>query len=168
MNNDIDVLINNAGIMNALPYDNYPKEKMAQLMAVNLEAPVALIREFSQGMIERRSGRIISIASIAAHTGHPDIWYGITKAGIINMTKSFAKILAAKGIQVNCVAPGGVETDMLKIIPEERKHQVMSATYLNRFAKPEEIAEVVYWLATDAPEYLNGGCIDINNGAFPR
>ena len=80
----------------------------------------------------------------------------------------FAKILAKKGIVVNAVAPGPVETDLLKTIPKERKEELKGATYLGRFAKPEEVAEVIYWLATDCPEYVNGICIDVNNGAFPR
>ncbi len=166
---DIDVLINNAGLMNSLPFDNYPDEKVEQIISVNIKAPVALIKEFSKSMVTKNQGRIINVASIAGEIGHPDIWYGITKAGIINMTKSFAKILGIYGITVNCVAPGPVEgTPMFKIIPQIRKDQIKSSVISGRFAKPEEIAETIYWLSTDAPKYINGICIDINNGAFMR
>jgi len=164
----INILINNAGIMNSLPYDNYPQEKVEEIIRINIEAPVALIREISKSMISKGFGRIINNASIAGEIGHPDIWYGITKAGIINMTKSFAKILGPSGIVVNAVAAGPVETEMLKIIPEQRKKDIKNAVYTGRFAYPEEIADTIYWLATESPEYINGTCIDINNGAFPR
>lgn len=165
---NIDILVNNAGMMNALPFDDYPEEKMEEILAVNLKSPIALIREFSKGMIKGGGGRIVNVASIAGEIGHPDIWYGVTKAGVINITKSFAKLLAKKKIVVNAVAPGPVETDLLKMIPKERKDELKRATYLGRFAKPEEVAEVIYWLATDCPEYVNGICIDVNNGAFAR
>jgi 3-oxoacyl-[acyl-carrier protein] reductase len=165
---DIGVLINNAGIMHALPFDSYPEKKIEEILSVNIKSPVALIREFSRGMLKKGKGRIVNIASIAGEIGHPDIWYGITKAGVINMTKSFAKALGPKGIVVNAVAPGPVETDLLKTIPKERKEGLKRLVYTGRFAKPEEVAETIYWLATACPEYINGTCIDINNGAFPR
>ena len=164
----IDILINNAGIMHALPFDNYPEKKMEEILAINIKSPVALIREFSKGMIEKKEGRIVNVASVAGHIGHPDIWYGVTKAGMINMTKSFAKLLGNKGIVVNAVASGPVETGMLKIIPEARKKELKRATFTGRFAKPEEVTDAIYWLATENPSYINGICIDINNGAFLR
>jgi NAD(P)-dependent dehydrogenase (short-subunit alcohol dehydrogenase family) len=164
----IDVLVNNAGVMHSLPYDNYPQEKVDNILKLNIQAPVALIREVSKSMIIRGSGRIVNNASIAGQIGHPDVWYGITKAGLINATKSFAKALGPKGIVINSVAAGPVDTDMLKVIPEDRKKAIKSMVYLNRFAKPDEIAKAIVWLATESPEYINGTCLDINNGAFPR
>lgn len=162
----IDILINNAGVMYSLPYDKYPDEKAEKMIAVNLKAPIALITEVSKTMTQ---GRIVNVASIAGEIGHPDIWYGITKAGIINATKSFAKLLGPKGIIVNCVAPGPVEgTNVFDMIPKERKEQIKQSVISGRFAKPEEIAQTIYWLATDSPEYINGTCLDINNGAFMR
>jgi NAD(P)-dependent dehydrogenase (short-subunit alcohol dehydrogenase family) len=98
----IDVLVNNAGMMNALSFDRYPEEKKDQILKLNIEAPVALITHFSKAMVQNKSGRIVNTASIAGEIGHPDVWYGITKAGIINATKSFAKILGSHGITVNC------------------------------------------------------------------
>ena len=164
----VDVLINNAGVMNSIPYQEYPKEKMEMLMNLNLYAPIEFIVQVSKGMLERKSGRIVSTASIAGQIGHPDIWYGVSKAGIINATKSFAKQLGADGVIINAVAPGPVETEMMKVIPEARKKAIKSTVYLDRFAKPEEVAQTIYWLGTDSPEYINGTCIDLNNGAFPR
>lgn len=164
----IDVLINNAGVMHSIPYDNYPQEKIDQMIKLNIEAPVALMREVSKSMIINGNGRIVNNASIAGEIGHPDVWYGITKAGLINATKSFAKILGPKGIVINAVAPGPVETDMLHVIPEDRKKAILNAVYTGRFARPEEVAKAIVWLATESPEYINGTCLDINNGAFPR
>ena len=164
----IDVLINNAGVMYSLPYDKYPEENVDRILKLNIQAPVALIREVSKSMVIKGTGRIVNNASIAGQIGHPDVWYGITKAGLINATKSFAKILGPKGIVINAVAAGPVETDMLKVIPEDRKKVIKSLVYTNRFAKPEEVAQTIAWLATESPEYINGTCVDINNGAFPR
>ena len=165
---DIDILLNNAGVMFALPSQEYPQEKIDQILKINLQAPTALITELSRAMIAKGYGRIVNNASIAGEIGHPDIWYGMTKAGLINMTKSFAKLLGPQGIVVNAVAAGPVETDMLDIIPEPRKKAIKEAVYTGRFAYPEEVAEAMFWLATDCPEYINGTCVDINNGAFPR
>jgi 3-oxoacyl-[acyl-carrier protein] reductase len=164
----VDILINNAGVMYAIPYDKYPQGKVDEMIKINIEAPVALIREVSKAMIAKGSGRIVNNASIAGEIGHPDIWYGVTKAGMINITKSFAKILGPGGIVINAVAAGPVETEMLHIIPEQRKKDIKKSVYSGRFAYPEEIAAAIYWLATDCPEYINGTCIDINNGAFLR
>ena len=164
----VDVLINNAGIMNSIAYDNYPEDDMEKLMNINLYAPIEFIKCVSVSMIANKTGRIVSTASIAGQIGHPDIWYGVSKAGMINAIKSFAKILGPMGIVINTVAPGPVNTDMLAIIPQARKESIKNAVYTNRFAEPEEVAKAIYWLATDCPEYINGTCIDINNGAFPR
>lgn len=164
----IDILVNNAGIMNSIPYNIYSEEKIKRIMNINLYAPIEFIKHVSKSMIDSGNGRIINIASIAGQIGHPDIWYGISKAGIINVTKSFAKLLGPKGIVINAVAPGPVETDMMAVIPNQRKKDIKSSVYLDRFAKPDEVAKTIYWLATDSPEYINGTCIDINNGSFPR
>ena len=131
----VDILVNNAGIMNSIPYDIYPEEKMNKIMDINLYAPIEFIKQVSKLMIEAGNGRIVNTASIAGQIGHPDIWYGISKAGIINATKSFAKLLGPKGIVINAVAPGPVETDMMGVIPEQRKKDIKSSVFLDRFAK---------------------------------
>ena len=162
----IDILINNAGIDRQRPYYDYPQEEVNRILNVNLKAPIALINAFLPDFLERKEGKIVNVASQAAEVGHTDIWYGITKAGLVNVTKSVAAIVGKDGVLVNAVAPGPVETEMIHNtnIPE-RFEQVKSRTYLNRVAEPEEVAEVIYWLATDVPVYVNGETIDINNGA---
>lgn len=165
----IDILINNAGVMNSLPYDNYSSEKRDAMIKLNLEAPVNLIEHFSKDMIEQGYGRIVNLASIAGETGHPDIWYGITKAGVINFTKSFARLLGPHGIVVNAVAPGPVEnTDLFHVIPEERRASLLKQTINGRFATPQDVAQTIYWLAVESPTYINGICVDVNNGILPR
>jgi len=164
----IDVLINNAGIMLSLPYNNYSSEKINNIIKVNLEAPIALINAVSESMTTNKSGRIVNNASIAGQIGHPDIWYGATKAGLINATKSYAKIFGPHGVLVNAVAASPTETEMLSTIPEARKTDFKKSVILNRFARPEEVAESIFWLGSSSPEYINGICLDINNGSFNR
>jgi len=92
----VDILVNNVGILLALPYDHSPADRVDDILAVNLRAPVALLQAFAPGMVQRHAGRIITVASLAGQIGHPDIWYGITKAGVMNTTKSFAKLLVSR------------------------------------------------------------------------
>jgi len=161
----IDVLVNNAGIMYGISHENYDRMKKETIMQVNLEAPIKLIEEFSKTM--PKGSRIVNNASIAGQIGHPDIWYGMSKAALINATKSFSKIFEGN-IIINTVAPSPVETDMLSIIPQVRREAFLTNTIEKRFAKAVEIADTMIWLATESPEYINGTCIDINNGSFAR
>lgn len=164
----IDILINNAGVMLTLPYDDYPEDRQRLTLAVNLETPITLMSALGKKMATRGSGRIVNTGSIAGQVGHPDVWYGATKAGIINATKSFAAIFGPDGVVVNAVAPGPVATAMLESIPEARKAAIKATVHSGRFAEPDEIAEAIVWLSTDSPAYINGICLDINDGAFPR
>ena len=160
---NIDILINNAGIMYSLPYDAYSQDKVDSMLRLNLKAPVRLIEE----CVKVGTTRIVSNASIAGQIGHPDIWYGITKAGLINATKSFSKIFEGK-VVINAVAPSPVETDMLETIPLERREAFLKMVVTKRFARTDEVAKTILWLATESPEYINGTTIDINNGSFMR
>lgn len=162
----IDILINNAGIMYAIPYQNYESDQINTMLKINLEAPMKLIEEVAKTMLVH-GGRIVNNTSIAGQIGHPDIWYGITKAGLINATKSFSKIFEGK-IIINAVAPSPVATEMLNTIPQARQEAFLKSVISKRFAQPEEIAKTIVWLATESPEYINGTVIDINNGSFPR
>lgn len=162
----IDILINNAGIMYAIPYQNYESDQINTMLKINLEAPIKLIEEVTKTMLVH-GGRIVNNTSIAGQIGHPDIWYGITKAGLINATKSFSKIFEGK-IIINAVAPSPVATEMLNTIPQARQEAFLKSVISKRFAQPEEIAKTIVWLATESPEYINGTVIDINNGSFPR
>jgi 3-oxoacyl-[acyl-carrier protein] reductase len=164
----IDVLVNNAGMQNAVSWDRYTEAMRRRILRVNLEAPVELMRAVAPQMIERGSGRIVNVASIAAWQPHPDLWYGATKAAIVSVTKSFAAYLGRHGIQVNAVAPGPVDTELLKIVDPARVRALLGAVYTGRGGRPEEIAQAILWLATASPPILNGATIDINDGTYPR
>ena len=160
---DIDILINNAGVMYSLPYDQYPQDKVNTMLKINLEAPIKLI----EACAKAGATRIVNNASIAGQIGHPDVWYGATKAGLINATKSFAKIFEGS-VVINAVAPSPVETDMLETIPLERREAFLKTVVSNRFATADEVAQTIVWLATESPEYINGTTVDINNGSYMR
>jgi len=165
---EIDVLVNNAGVQNAVSIENYSEEQRRRILRVNLEAPVELIRALSKQMLKRRSGRIVNLASVAAYTAHTDLWYGVTKAGVVSFTRSFAALLGPQGIQVNAVAPGAIDTPLLDRAQPERVAQLMKAAYTRRKGRPDEVAEAIRWLAMDAPEIVNGAVIDITDGCFLR
>jgi 3-oxoacyl-[acyl-carrier protein] reductase len=165
---DIDILVNNAGVQTAVSIDRYTEEARRRILAVNLEAPVELIRAVSTQMIARKSGRIVNLASVAAYGAHTDLWYGVSKAGVVSFTRSFASYLGPHGIQVNAVAPGPVETDLLKKAQPERIEALMKAVYTRRVGKPEEVADTICWLALEAPMTINGAVIDITDGCFLR
>jgi len=164
----VDILVNNAGVQTAVSIDRYTEEARRRILAVNLEAPVELIRALSKQMVARKAGRIVNLASVAAYTAHTDLWYGVTKAGVVSFTRSFAALLGPHGIQVNAVAPGPVDTDILKNAQPERIEQLMRQVYTRRVGKPEEVAETIRWLALDAPETINGAVIDITDGCVLR
>ena len=159
----IDILINNAGVMYSLPYNAYPEEKVFSMLRLNLEAPIKLIEE----CVKAGATRVVNNASIAGQIGHPDVWYGASKAGLINATKSFAKIFEGK-VVINAVAASPVETDMLETIPLERREAFLKTVVTKRFAYADEVAKTILWLAIESPEYINGTTIDINNGSYPR
>jgi 3-oxoacyl-[acyl-carrier protein] reductase len=165
---EIDVLVNNAGVQTAVSIEKYTEEQRKRILRINLEAPVELIRAVSKRMIARKSGRIVSLASVAAYTAHTDLWYGVTKAGVVSFTRSFASYLGPHGIQVNAVAPGPIDTDLLKNAQPERVEQLMKVVYTRRKGKPEEVAEAIRWLALEAPPILNGAVIDVTDGCFLR
>jgi len=165
---EIDILVNNAGVQTAVSIDKYTEEARRRILAVNLEAPVELICAVSKGMAQRKRGRIISLASIAAYGAHTDLWYGVTKAGVVSFTRSFASYLGPHGIQVNAVAPGPIDTPLLDKAQPERVEELMKKVYTRRKGRPEEVAEAIRWLALDAPPIINGAVIDITDGSFLR
>jgi len=143
---EIDTLVNNAGVLYCEPYDAVPDAHRREIMAVNLEAPAALMQAVAPQMMKRKAGRIVNVGSVAAFTGHPDLWYGASKAALLNITKSYASWLGRYGVLVNAVAPGPTQTAMYDQLPESRKEGVMRAVYSGR----------------------GGTTLDVNNGSYPR
>jgi 3-oxoacyl-[acyl-carrier protein] reductase len=165
---EIDILVNNAGIQTAVSIDRYTDEQRTRILRINLEAPVELIKAVASGMIKRRSGRIINLASVASYTAHTDLWYGVTKAGVVSFTRSFAAHLGPHGIQVNAVAPGPIDTQLLKNAQPERVEALMRQVYTRRPGTPQEVASAIRWLALEAPPIINGAVVDITDGSFLR
>jgi 3-oxoacyl-[acyl-carrier protein] reductase len=165
---DVHTLVNNAGVLFCDPYEAIPEKNKREVLTVNIEAPAALIEALAPQMKARKSGRIVNVGSVAAFTGHPDLWYGISKAGILNLTKAWARELGPYGVLVNAVAPGPTQTAMYDQLPQSRKDAVMKSVYSGRVCTPEEVAAAILWLGTACPEYVNGTTLDVNNGSYPR
>jgi NAD(P)-dependent dehydrogenase (short-subunit alcohol dehydrogenase family) len=175
----MDVLVNNAAMLTAQSFETYSAKDRRDLIATNIEAPAELIRCVAPRMLvdyvasspalkSAIIGRIINIASVAGFGGHPDVWYGASKGAILNMTKSLAKLYGPQGIMVNAVAPGPTKTAMFDQLPQSRIDEFNRLVFAKRFAEPDEIAQVIEWLALDAPEYVNGSCIDAASGGYLR
>jgi len=165
---EIDTLVNNAAVLYCDPYDAIPEEHVTEIITVNVRAPVMLIEAVAPQMKQRRSGRIVSVGSVSAFTGHPDLWYGATKAALLNITKSYAGELGKHGVLVNAVAPGPTLTQMYEQLPQSRKDGVMRSVHVGRPCNPEEVARVIAWLGTESPEYVSGTTVDVNAGSYPR
>ena len=148
--------------------DAIPEKHIREILEVNLLAPARLIESVSSDMKSRGGGRIVSIGSVSAFTGHPDLWYGATKAALLNLTKSYASHLGRHNVLVNAVAPGPTLTKMYEELPDSRKESVMSSVYSGRPCLPEEVAETGFWLGALSPAYVSGTTVDVNNGSYPR
>lgn len=164
----IDTLVNNAGVLYCEPYDAIPEQHVAEILTVNLRAPVALMEAVAPQMRKRKSGRIVNVGSVAAFTGHPDLWYGATKAALLNVTKSYASHLGRDGILVNAVAPGPTLTPMYEQLPQARKDGVMRSVHAGRPCRPDEVAQAILWLGSASPDYVSGTTLDVNSGSYPR
>jgi NAD(P)-dependent dehydrogenase (short-subunit alcohol dehydrogenase family) len=165
---EVHTLVNNAGVLYCEPYEAIPEKSKREILAVNIEAPAALITALAPQMKGRKSGRVVNVGSVAAFTGHPDLWYGITKAGILNLTKAWARELGPYGVLVNAVAPGPTDTAMYQQLPQSRKDGVMRSVYSGRVCSADEVAAAILWLGSACPEYVNGTTLDVNNGSYPR
>ncbi|MBL7672407.1 MAG: 3-oxoacyl-ACP reductase FabG [Bdellovibrionaceae bacterium] len=163
---EIDVLVNNAGLHldgMAILMSNDSFEKVVR---TNLFGPFYLIKSCAKKMLLRRSGCIINISSLAGQTGNPgQVNYASSKAGLIGMTKTLAMELGPRGIRVNAVAPGLIETEMIHTIPnlENLKKQIP----LGRFGLPEEVAGVVSFLCSADASFVTGHTLSVNGGMFP-
>ncbi len=162
----IDILVNNAGITQDKTFARMELEMWDQVLAVNLNGVFNCTRAFIDIMIEKQYGRIVNIASIVGQTGNfGQANYAAAKAGVIGMTKTLAKELARKGITVNAIAPGFVETDMLSAIPAEVREKILAQIPMGRFGRPEEVARLVRFLATEG-DYITGQVIALNGGLY--
>jgi len=162
----VDILVNNAGIGGrTAPIQEVTDRDWDSVMAVNLKGVFLCCRAVIPHMIQRRYGKIVSIASVAGKEGNPNmIPYSTSKAGIICLTKCLAKEVVTLGINVNCVAPAVIETDILKQVSQETVEYMKSRVPMGRFGRPEEVANVVNFLASDEAAFVTGQCYDISGG----
>lgn len=161
----IDILVNNAGILRDRTLKKMTRAEWDEVLAVNLTGVYNVTRALVEHMSGLGWGRIINISSISGQIGFfGQTNYSASKAGVIGFTKALARELAAKGVTVNAVAPGLVETQMLWAIPEEVRTNFLKLIPMGRFAKPEEVASVVCFLASDEARYVTGQVIGVNGG----
>ena len=161
----IDVVVNNAGISHYGMIQDVKDYEWDRVFDVNVRGVFHVCREAVKAMYWKRSGRIINVSSIWGISGAScESVYAASKAAVIGFTKSLAKELAPAGITVNCVAPGATETDMMKVLPEDAAALLKEETPLGRLAAPEEIAETIAFLASDAAGFMTGQVISPNGG----
>ena len=161
----IDILINNAGLTRDNLAMRMKDEDWQKVIDVNLTAGFRLARGTMRGMMKKRWGRIIGITSVVGVTGNPgQANYAAAKAGMIGMSKSLAQEVASRGITVNCVAPGFIETQMTGVLTEDQKARIMTAIPAGRLGQSDEIAAAVVYLASQEAAYVTGQTIHVNGG----
>lgn len=162
---NVDVLVNNAGISISGLLIDMTNEQIQNLVSTNLVSQIVCAREVAKHMIGCQSGRIVNVSSIWGVVGGSDeTVYSATKAGIIGFTKALAKELGLSNITVNAVAPGAIETDMMKCYDAETKNQIAEETTLGRIGKPVDIAKAVLFLASDDASYITGQVLRVDGG----
>ncbi|MEN3043652.1 MAG: 3-oxoacyl-[acyl-carrier-protein] reductase [Candidatus Hydrothermales bacterium] len=161
----VDILVNNAGITRDNLIIRLKEEDFTQVVEVNLKAIFILSREIARIMLKQKSGVIINISSVVGLMGNAgQVVYSLTKGGIVSFTKSLAKELGGRNIRVVAVAPGYIETKMTEMLPDEIKKRYIESIPLKRAGKPEEVAELVAFLASDKASYITGTTVVIDGG----
>lgn len=161
----IDILVNNAGITKDKLLLRMEEEDFKAVIDTNLSGAFYFLKEAAGLMVKQKQGRIINVSSIAGVRGNPgQINYCASKAGIIGMTMSAAKELGRRGITVNAIAPGFIETDMTHVLTEDQKSAMKNCISLGRPGRPEEVARVARFLASEDGSYITGQVISIDGG----
>jgi 3-oxoacyl-[acyl-carrier protein] reductase len=161
----IDILVNNAGITRDNLMMRMKDDEWDSVLNTNLSAVFKVCKAVVRGMMKRRNGRIINISSVVGTTGNPgQVNYCAAKAGLVGFSKAMAKEVAARGITVNCVAPGFIDTDMTKSLNDEQKQAIFDNIPAARLGEPREIAAAVAFLASEGAAYITGETIHVNGG----
>ncbi|MBC8049697.1 MAG: 3-oxoacyl-[acyl-carrier-protein] reductase [Chitinophagales bacterium] len=162
---ELHILVNNAGITRDNLFMRMKDEEWDDVIAVNLTSTFSLCRAALRGMMRRRYGRIVNIASISGVFGNPGQGnYAASKAGMIGMTKSLAREIASRGITANCIAPGFIETPMTGELNAKQTEAIAAAIPMGSFGKPEDIAAAVVYLGSNEARYVTGETLHVNGG----
>ena len=163
----ITVLVNNAGITRDTLAMRMKDEDWDDVLDTNLKSVFRMCRAVMRGMMKARTGRIVNITSVVGHAGNAgQANYCAAKAGVSGMTRSLARELGSRGITVNCVAPGFIDTDMTKALEESQKTALLGNIPLGRLGTPEDIAAAVSYLVSPAASYVTGTTIHVNGGMY--
>jgi len=164
----LDILVACAGAFHATPIDRIEPDEWDRIQAVNLRGVFLVAQAALEVMMPRRSGRIVTIASLAGQTGGlaAGASYAASKAGVAALTKSIARFAGPHGITANCVNPGIIDTPLIAGWPAEVLERTVAQTPLGRMGRPEEVAAVVVMLASDAASFVHGAHVDVNGGLF--
>ncbi len=161
------ILVNNAGITRDNLMMRMKDEEWDAILATNLTSVFRVSRACLRAMMKARWGRIVNIASVVGATGNAgQTNYAAAKAGMIGLTKSLAREVGTRGITVNAVAPGFIDTDMTRALDEEQRNELTRQIPLGRLGRPEHVAAAVGFLTTDAAEYMTGETLHVNGGMF--
>jgi 3-oxoacyl-[acyl-carrier protein] reductase len=165
--NTPDILVNNAGVTNDNLLIRMDDDQWLDTIETNINSLYKISKLFIKPMIKKRNGRIICISSVVANTGNAgQTNYVTSKAGMIGFCKSLAKEVATRGITVNCVSPGFIETDMTEKLNDSQKEQIFKNIPTNKMGSPEDIAYTVSFLASEKASYITGETIHVNGGLF--
>ena len=162
---NIDIMVNNAGITKDALILRMKEEDFDSVIDVNLKGVFNCMKAITPIMVKQKQGKIISISSVVGISGNASqVNYAASKAGIIGMTKSLAKEIGSRGITVNAVAPGFIETDMTEVLNDKIKEEAKKSIPLKKFGKAEDVANVVAFLASESSDYVTGQVIQVDGG----
>jgi 3-oxoacyl-[acyl-carrier protein] reductase len=164
---DVAILVNNAGITRDNLALRMKDAEFDEVIDTNLRAVFRLSRAVMRGMMKARWGRIVNITSVVGASGNPgQANYAAAKAAVVGMTKSLARELGSRNVTVNCVAPGFIDTDMTRALPEESKTALLAQIPLGRLGTPQDVAAAVSYLASPAGGYVTGAVLHVNGGMY--
>jgi 3-oxoacyl-[acyl-carrier protein] reductase len=163
----VDVLVNNAGITRDTLLMKMEESDWDMVLNVNLKSVFNCTQAVIRNMIKQRSGSVVNIASITGQIGNAgQANYAASKAGIMGFTKTVAREAAPRGVTVNCVAPGFIDTEMTAVLSEKAKQAMLGLIPMGKMGRPEDVAEAVYWLCSEGAAYLTGQTIHVNGGMY--